>query len=116
MTRYSNRIPPAPAAEEASLQGVLEALADPVRRSIVHQLATASADISCGSFDLPVARSTATHHFNVLRDAGIIRQYYVGTSRMNALRREDLDHGFPGLLDACLRAMAKGHEGASHTR
>lgn len=74
-----------------------------MRRSIAAQLYRAPEDISCGKFDLPVARSTATHHFNVLREAGIIRQYYVGTSRMNTLRRDDLDTRFPGLLDACVR-------------
>ncbi|GAA2364112.1 helix-turn-helix domain-containing protein [Saccharopolyspora halophila] len=109
MTRSTDRIPPAPETAEIALQTVLEALADPVRRSIVAQLDAASADISCGSFELPVARSTATHHFNVLRDAGIIQQYYVRTSRMNRLRRTDLDETFPGLLDACLRAVNSGH-------
>jgi DNA-binding transcriptional ArsR family regulator len=82
------------------LQQVLEALVDPVRRSIVVQLAVAGIDIRCGGFDLPVSKSTATHHFTVLREAGVIRQYYVGTSRMNALRRAEMDEAFPGLLDA----------------
>jgi DNA-binding transcriptional ArsR family regulator len=107
MTRSTDRVPPAPKAAEITLQSVLEALADPVRRSVVAQLGAASEDISSGSFDLPVARSTATHHFNVLRDAGIIHQYYVGTSRMNRLRRADLDAILPGLLDACLHATAQ---------
>ncbi|MFJ4921657.1 ArsR/SmtB family transcription factor [Streptomyces sp. NPDC088725] len=102
MTRQSSRVPEHPSVQEIALQAVLEALVDPVRRSIVTQLHDAPADISCGNFDLPVARSTATHHFNVLREAGIIRQHYVGTSRMNTLRRDDLDGRFPGLLDACI--------------
>lgn len=108
MTRASNRAPTAPEAANITLQGVLEALADPVRRSIVAQLAAAGEPLRCGSFDLPVARSTSTHHFAVLRDAGIIHQYYVGTSRMNVLRRDDLEHTLPGLLDACLNATANG--------
>ncbi|MFI5754988.1 ArsR/SmtB family transcription factor [Streptomyces sp. NPDC051569] len=102
VARNSTRVPEHPASHEIALQAVLEALVDPVRRSIVSQLNEAPADISCGNFDLPVARSTATHHFNVLREAGIIRQHYVGTSRMNTLRRDDLDDRFPGLLDACV--------------
>jgi DNA-binding transcriptional ArsR family regulator len=99
----SSRTVEHPDAGEITLQAVLEALVDPVRRSIVAQLHQAPADISCGNFDIPVARSTATHHFNVLREAGIIRQYYVGTSRMNALRRDDIDGRFPGLLETCAR-------------
>jgi DNA-binding transcriptional ArsR family regulator len=59
-------------------------------------------DRACGTFDLAVSKSTATHHFNVLREAGLIRQRYVGTSRMNTLRRKEVDEAFPGLLDAVL--------------
>jgi DNA-binding transcriptional ArsR family regulator len=85
---------------QVDLQRVLEALVDPVRRSIVGQLDAAGEHIKCGDFDLPVSESTATHHFNVLREAGLIRQYYVGTSRMNALRGDEMDQAFPGLIDA----------------
>jgi DNA-binding transcriptional ArsR family regulator len=94
------RTPPHPDVSAFDLQQVLEALVDPVRRGIVTRLASSGEDIACGGFDLTVSRSTATHHFKVLREAGIIRQYYVGTSRMNALRRADMDTAFPGLLDA----------------
>jgi DNA-binding transcriptional ArsR family regulator len=99
MARVS-RTPEHPAIDDFDLQRVLEALVDPVRRSIVAQLVAADRDIACGGFDIPVSKSTATHHFNVLRDAGIIRQHYAGTSRMNTLRRDDVDAVFPGLLDA----------------
>jgi len=57
-----------------------------------------------GSFDVPVTKSTCTHHFKVLREAGVIQQRQRGTARLNALRREDLDARFPGLLDSVLRA------------
>ncbi|MGY0236737.1 ArsR/SmtB family transcription factor [Longispora urticae] len=100
------RTPPHPDLTQVGLQQVLEALVDPVRRGIVTQLATAGADIRCGDFDLPVSKSTATHHFKVLREAGVIRQYYVGTSRMNALRRAEMDGAFPGLLAALTTAGA----------
>jgi DNA-binding transcriptional ArsR family regulator len=82
------------------LQVVLEALVDPVRRSIVTQLGAEDAPIRCGGFDIPVSKSTATHHFKVLREAGIIDQHYEGTSHMNSLRRAQVDAAFPGLLDA----------------
>ncbi|WP_214410188.1 ArsR/SmtB family transcription factor [Sphaerisporangium fuscum] len=94
------RTPPHPEMAQFDLQQVLEALVDPVRRSIVTQLDAAGEDIACGGFDMAVSKSTATHHFKVLREAGLIRQYYVGTSRMNALRRAEMDEAFPGLLDA----------------
>jgi DNA-binding transcriptional ArsR family regulator len=88
---------------------VLEALVDPVRRSIVRQLDAAELDIKCGDFDIAVHKSTATHHFKVLREAGLIRQYYVGTSRFNALRRSDLDQVFPGLLAALTKPETAAH-------
>ncbi|GAA0394217.1 helix-turn-helix domain-containing protein [Microbispora corallina] len=104
------RTPTHPDVSQFDLQTVLEALVDPVRRSIVAQLDAAGADIACGGFDIPVSKSTATHHFTVLREAGLIRQYYVGTSRMNALRRAEMDETFPGLLDALTarRAARRG--------
>lgn len=92
------------AAADITLQGVLEALADPVRRSIVRQLAGSERAVACGTFDIEVSRSTGTHHFKVLRRAGIIRQHYEGTLKLNALRRGDLDRAFPGLLDAIVDA------------
>ncbi|WP_436775059.1 ArsR/SmtB family transcription factor [Yinghuangia sp. YIM S09857] len=99
-----DRIPPHPDPRTIPLQQVLEALVDPVRRSIVRQLREASADIACGSFDIAVSKSTATHHFRILREAGLIRQHYAGTSRMNTLRDAEFARAFPGLLDALAAA------------
>ncbi|MFC8721584.1 ArsR/SmtB family transcription factor [Kitasatospora sp. NPDC057198] len=98
------RITDHPEAQDITLQGVLEALADPVRRSIVRQIAGARGDKACGTFDIAVTRTTGTHHFRVLRQSGVIRQYYAGTSKMNTLRRDELDLAFPGLLDAIVLA------------
>lgn len=92
------RVPPHPDLTEISLQQVLEALVDPIRRRIVRELYIAGRELACGTIDLPVSKSTATHHFHVLREAGIIRQYYAGTSRMNALRSDEFEQAFPGLL------------------
>jgi DNA-binding transcriptional ArsR family regulator len=84
---------------------VLHALSDPVRLRIVAGLARGD-DRTCGSFELPVTKSTCTHHFRVLREAGIIRQRAAGTARLNTLRREELDARFPGLLATILEATA----------
>ncbi|MEV3927127.1 ArsR/SmtB family transcription factor [Actinomadura coerulea] len=100
----ADRVPTHPDVRTIPLQQVLEALVDPVRRSIVTRLRESGEDIRCGGFDLTVSNSTATHHFRILREAGLIRQYYVGTSRMNALRRDEIDEVFPGLVDAVTTA------------
>ncbi|MEU9791350.1 helix-turn-helix domain-containing protein [Streptomyces sparsogenes] len=102
--RTSPRTVEHPSVEEISLQKLLEALADPVRRAVVSQLARARGEMSCGTFDVQVSRSTLTHHFHVLREAGVIRQYYVGTTKMNALRVDELEERFPGLLPALVGA------------
>ena len=94
---------PHPELEQMELPAVLHALSDPMRLRIVACLATGEAR-TCKSFDLPVTKSTCTHHFRVLREAGVIRQRLEGTTRLNTLRREELDGRFPGLLNAVLRA------------
>ncbi|URM92835.1 helix-turn-helix domain-containing protein [Streptomyces sp. MRC013] len=93
-----------PPRDEIRLEGVLHALSDPMRLRVVRELAVAGAEVACSHVDLPVTKSTGTHHFRVLREAGVIRQTYRGTAKMNALRRDDLDTLFPGLLDAVLAA------------
>jgi DNA-binding transcriptional ArsR family regulator len=93
-----------PQRSEIELGAVLHALSDPVRLAIVASLAGGDRRRTCGSFDLPVSKSTCTHHFRVLREAGVIHQHQEGTARLNTLRREDLDARFPGLLETVLSA------------
>jgi DNA-binding transcriptional ArsR family regulator len=94
-----------PEREDIELAAVLHALSDPVRLMIVAALQEGH-DIAptCVSIAVPVTKSTCTHHFKVLREAGVIHQRPDGTSRRNTLRRHDLDARFPGLLDAVLTA------------
>jgi DNA-binding transcriptional ArsR family regulator len=92
-----------PQRAELELAAVLHALSDPVRLRIVAGLAR-DGERTCGGFELPVTKSTCTHHFRVLREAGVIHQRAEGTARVNALRRADLDARFPGLLDSILAA------------
>ena len=94
-----------PEREEIELGAVLHALSDPVRLKIVASLASRPEACPTGSFDVPVTKSTCTHHFKVLREAGIVRQRSEGTARLNTLRREDLDARFPGLLDTILKSV-----------
>jgi DNA-binding transcriptional ArsR family regulator len=95
-----------PAVDDLSLTDVLAALSDPIRLRIVAELARDGGERTCKSFELPVTKSTCTHHFRVLREAGVIRQRVEGTMRLNTLRREELEERFPGLLEAVLRGAA----------
>jgi DNA-binding transcriptional ArsR family regulator len=94
-----------PAVEELELPAVLHALSDPIRLQIVRSLAERGA-CNCGTFAVPVAKSTLSHHLRVLREAGITLTEPAGTQRVVSLRRGELDGRFPGLLDAVLGAAA----------
>src|SRR5918998_1473986 len=94
---------PHPSTSDLDLTNVLHALSDPVRLEIVKTLsADGGTPCHCGDIDIPVTKSTGTHHFRVLRESGVIEQTRDGTARVNKLRREDLDARFPGLLDSVL--------------
>jgi DNA-binding transcriptional ArsR family regulator len=95
---------PEPAPEAIRLEAVLSALGDPVRLLIVRQLHEAAEPKACGTFGLPVGKSTASHHFKVLREAGVLRQRVEGRERHSELRSADLEKRFPGLLDSVLSA------------
>ena len=94
---------PEPSVNAIQLESVLQALGDPVRLQIVRQLHECPFK-ACGSFGLPVGKSTASHHFKVLREAGVIRQRVEGRERLSELRSQDLDQRFPGLLASVLAA------------
>ena len=88
-----------------SLPDVLYALSDPLRLRIVCQLAS-EGECACGTFGIPMPKSSLSHHFKVLRDAGVIATRGEGVRRINTLRKAELDDAFPGLLDAVLAAQA----------
>ena len=91
-----------PETESIALTGVLYALSDPVRLEIVKSLQGGTAK-TCGEFG-PNAKSTMSHHFKVLREAGITRTKIEGRRRLTSLRQDDLVKRFPGLLEAVLAA------------
>jgi DNA-binding transcriptional ArsR family regulator len=87
-----------PRREDLRIEAVFHALSDPVRLEIVRVLAASDGARACGTLELTVSKSTASHHFRVLREAGVITQREDGRKRMNALRADDLEARFPGLL------------------
>jgi len=90
-----------PSPDEFSLERLFHALSDPVRLDIVRYLAQVS-EATCGELDGGRPKSSMSHHFRVLRDAGLVHTRNAGTTHMNQLRRADLESRFPGLLDAIL--------------
>jgi DNA-binding transcriptional ArsR family regulator len=97
------REPHHPSCDELELSAVLHALSDPARLEIVRWLANGD-ECTCGTFDLGLSKPTLSHHFRVLREAGVVRTRPEGRKRMLSLREEDLEDRFPGLLGAVLSA------------
>ena len=96
-----------PHMEEISLPEVLHALSDPVRLQIVRELADRE-EQSCGAVEASVSKSTLSHHFKVLREAGLTHTRANGTHRLVSLRKLDLETRFPGLLMSVLEASRTG--------
>lgn len=82
------------------LETILGALADPLRLTVVRKLMLESDayDHPCGWFGFDRPKSSLTHHFKALREAGVIRQRQYGLEGRSRVRVEDLESRFPGLL------------------
>jgi DNA-binding transcriptional ArsR family regulator len=85
--------------KDLELHVVLQALSDPCRMTIVRQLLQSKGRaLACNEVELDIAKATRSHHFEVLRAAGIIHTEMEGTKCMTSLRRAELAKRFPGLL------------------
>ncbi|WP_328397463.1 ArsR/SmtB family transcription factor [Nocardia sp. NBC_00416] len=88
----------------AALPVVLAALQDPVRLEMVRRLSNADGAVRCAALYDVINKSTATHHFKVLREAGVIERLVVDGQTQQRLRNADLDRALPGLLDSVVDA------------
>jgi len=95
-----------PSRSEIRLPVVLHALGDPIRLEILRQI-DAEDKKECGTFNLEMPKSSLSHHFRVLREAGVIGTRPNGTALINWLRTDDLDDLFPGLLSSVLQGIRK---------
>ncbi|MFB7252511.1 ArsR/SmtB family transcription factor [Microbacterium sp. NPDC056234] len=95
---------PEPAVEDIRLERVMGVLAEPLRLTIVQRLLLSSEDFdqTCGWFGFDRPKSTLTHHFKALREAGVITQRQYGLERRSRVRLEDLSTRFPGLVELVL--------------
>ena len=88
-----------PALRDVPLHAVMQALSDPCRVAIVRELLQANGRaLACNEVRLNISKATRSHHFEVLRAAGLIHTETEGTKCMTSLRRKELNQRFPGLL------------------
>jgi predicted transcriptional regulator len=93
------------------LVDVLHALGDPVRLAFVRVLVAEEGGINCSDTmtkaGLAMPKSTCSHHFQILRKAGVVRSQRRGIELINYLRRDDLEARFPGVMASILDACAE---------
>ncbi|WP_330179251.1 helix-turn-helix domain-containing protein [Nocardia sp. NBC_01503] len=88
----------------APLATVLGALQDPVRLEMLRRLGNAGTPLRCSALYDVISKSTAAHHFKILREAGLTERLTVEGQTCQRLRSEEVDSALPGLLDAVLGA------------
>jgi DNA-binding transcriptional ArsR family regulator len=93
-------------APVGSVQDLLAALADPVRLEMVRRLSAAEEPIACQRLYDGVSKSTASHHFKILREAGITERVVIGGQTHQRLRSDEVDAAYPGMLGAIVAASA----------
>jgi DNA-binding transcriptional ArsR family regulator len=97
---------PPEALPVAPVQVVLAALADPVRLEMVRRLVDADGQsVQCSTLYDDVTKSTASHHFKILREAGVTERLIVAGQTHQKLRADELEAKLPGLLSSVVAAL-----------
>jgi DNA-binding transcriptional ArsR family regulator len=96
-----------PAIEEVPIEAILHALSDPVRVAIYADIVKGCKE-NCSTFltveDRDIPKSTLSHHFKILREAGLIRSERKGVEMFNTSRCEEVDRHYPGLIGVIVKA------------
>jgi DNA-binding transcriptional ArsR family regulator len=97
-----------PSIEDVSVEGILHALADPVRVAIYTDLVSSDCSYNCSTFlnvgEKKIPKSTLSQHFKALREAGLIRAERRGVEMQNTSRCPEIESRFPGLIRAIVNA------------
>lgn len=100
-----------PSINDITVEGLLYALADPVRVRIYAEIAKSECPKICSAFleydNRTLPKSTLSQHFKVLREAGLIRSERKGVEMHNVTRCAELKQRFGGMLDAIIEAYGQ---------
>ncbi len=102
---------PEPSVDSFDLTVILSALADPGRRTLMSALYRSADATDCAVLvertGLGLSNPTISHHYRVLREAGLTRTVVEGRKRVVRVRRDEMEGRFPGLLEAILGAPGR---------
>jgi DNA-binding transcriptional ArsR family regulator len=109
-----------PHVRDLTVAGILHALSDPARLAIVCELLKARDGMNCTEttqkLKQPMAKSTCSQHYRILREAGLIASERVGVDLTSRVRVAELEGRFPGLLTSILESYRKEGPRARRTR
>src|SRR6202035_4924836 len=95
-----------PSMKDITVEGLLYALADPVRVRIYAAIAKSDCPRICSAFldigERTLPKSTLSQHFKILREAGLIRSERKGVQMHNTTRCAELKERFGDMLTAIL--------------
>lgn len=98
-----------PPIADITLEGILFALGDPIRMTMVRQIACGRvancAQVSATLEAVPL--STRHHHMRILRESGLLWSERKGVEVHNRLRLDALEKKFPGLFAALMKAAGE---------
>lgn len=92
-----------PSPKDITIDGVLYALSDPIRRTIVAKLMASSGQNCLSTCSIDLSPSTISFHHKILRENGLIHSEKIGVEVVNSVRAEEVDKRFPGLLASILQ-------------
>lgn len=86
-----------PDINTVDLADIMYALSDPNRLEIVKRLSGGEV-MTCGALNGDRPKSSMSHHFKILRSAGVLETQIEGKEHLNRLRLTELEERFPGLM------------------
>jgi DNA-binding transcriptional ArsR family regulator len=67
---------------------------------MIRRLHNAGSPMPCARLYDVINKSTATHHFKILREAGLTERTVVDGQTLQRLRTDEIDAAVPGLLNS----------------
>jgi DNA-binding transcriptional ArsR family regulator len=100
-----------PAMKDVTVEGLLYALADPVRVRIYAAIAKSDCPRICSAFlamgEKTLPNSTLSQHFKILREAGLIKSERKGIQMHNTTRCAELKDHFGPMIGSIIEAYAR---------